>query len=306
MEQLTFKAMGSEMLAALSSRDERGTQVIRQVPRWFAAWEQVLSRFRPDSELSKLNRRAGRPLRVSRTLWRVIKAAQKSAQESDGLVVPTTLAALESAGYDQDFKALVAHGMATLAAVPTAVASTSAIVTDERRRSVRLMAGARLDLGGVAKGWAADAALRRLSVHAPALIDAGGDIAAGDPPADLPGWPVGIADPFHRSQQLTLLRVANRGVATSGRDYRRWQSGGVWQHHIIDPRTGKPAETDVLSATVIAPSTREAEAAAKTVLILGSVQGIEWLEARPSLAGLVVREAGDVVPSSRLEQFVWR
>jgi thiamine biosynthesis lipoprotein len=86
-------------------------------------------------------------------------------------------------------------------------------------------------------------------------------------------------------------------VATSGRDYRRWKQDGRWNHHIIDPRTGEPAVTDVLTATVVAPNVMEAEMAAKVVLILGSREGLEWLERRSGYAGLVVQETGAVITS---------
>src|SRR5205823_10144570 len=95
------------------------------------------------------------------------------------------------------------------------------------------------------------------------------------------------------------------GVATSGRDYRRWRKDGEWKHHIIDPRTGAPAETDVMSATVVAPTACAAEIGAKMAFLLGSHDGLEWLEERPSLAGLLVLENGQVLRSKRLEDFVW-
>jgi thiamine biosynthesis lipoprotein len=95
-------------------------------------------------------------------------------------------------------------------------------------------------------------------------------------------------------------------VATSGRDYHRWIRQGASQHHIIDPRTGLPASTDVLTATVIAPGMVEAESAAKVALILGSNAALDWLEAHPPLAGLLVLEDGSVRRSRRLTRFIWR
>ena len=96
------------------------------------------------------------------------------------------------------------------------------------------------------------------------------------------------------------------GVATSGRDRRRWQQDGVWRHHIIDPRTGMPAETDVLSATVIAPDLIWAEIAAKTAFILGSQAGLAWIEERPALAAVLVLEDGRGLFSTRMEGYLWK
>ncbi|HMK07966.1 MAG TPA: FAD:protein FMN transferase, partial [Anaerolineales bacterium] len=172
-------------------------------------------------------------------------------------------------------------------------------------QTVRLPAGTRLDLGGIGKGWAADRAVRRLSRTGAALVDAAGDIAVSGPTASGDPWPIGVADPAHAERQLAVLMIGKGGVATSGRDYRRWRQGGLWAHHIIDPRTGRPAQTDVLSATVVGPSARMAEAAAKAVLILGSREGLGWLEGRPALAGLVVLDDERVLTSRRMKPYLW-
>jgi thiamine biosynthesis lipoprotein len=95
-------------------------------------------------------------------------------------------------------------------------------------------------------------------------------------------------------------------VATSGKDYRRWKLDGVWIHHIIDPRTGQPAETDVLASTVIAPTVTEAEMAAKVVLISGSQSGLVWLEAHPQMAGLLVLDDGKLLYSQRIDKYLRR
>jgi thiamine biosynthesis lipoprotein len=159
----------------------------------------------------------------------------------------------------------------------------------------------RLDLGGTAKGWAAAAAVRRLRSAGPALVDAGGDIVVSGPMADGGPWPIAIASPFGEGDApLGVLRLSAGAVATSGRDYRRWRQGGEERHHLIDPRTGRPAETDVLAATVVAGDAVSAEAAAKTALILGSRAGMAWIEARPGLAALLALADGRVLHSRRL------
>ncbi len=176
---------------------------------------------------------------------------------------------------------------------------------DVRRHTITLPRGVRLDLAGVAKGWAAEQAVRRLAHLGPALVNASGDIAVSGPRADGSDWAVGVENPFGSADDLPLLLLSYHAVATSTRGYHRWQRETKWQHHIIDPRTGAPAETDVFSATVVAPTLTQAEAAAKVAFILGSHDGMDWIEARPHLAALLILENGMVLPSSRLEQYVW-
>ncbi len=309
MQRLDFHAMGCQMLALIDSDDADATEALTQAPVWFAEWEASLSRFRDDSELSALNRAEGHAMRVSETMWQVIQAAMHAARESDGLVTPTLLDALQAAGYDRSFdRGHLGESLDLLSgqtARSTEIGDWHAIECDAKTRTVRLPRGMHLDFGGVAKGWAADQAAQRLAAIAPTLVDAGGDISISDARANGEPWSIGVADPFKPESDLELLMVHQGGVATSGRDYRRWQRGGKWQHHIIDPRTGAPAETDVFSATVIAPTTHQAEVAAKVALILGSRTGLSWLEARSDLAGLLVLEDGRVIQTSRLASFLW-
>jgi thiamine biosynthesis lipoprotein len=296
--------MGCEMLAALDTCSPQADFFLAQVPRWFEEWEARLSRFREESELSRLNRSAGRAVQVSPVLWEVLQLALQAAQHSDGLVSPTVLDALVAAGYDRTFEAIESSS-------PVGRQHTSSpgdwrsIKWDDCVRSICLHPGVRLDLGGVAKGWAADRAARRLAEHGAALVDAGGDVAVSGPRHGGERWPIGVADPCKPERQLDLLALGGGGAATSGRDYRRWKRNGKVQHHIIDPRTGQPAETDVLSATVVGPSACEAEVAAKVALILGSGEGTAWIEERPALAGLLVLEDGSIVRSSRWHSHLW-
>ncbi len=311
MQRLTFRAMGCHMLAILDSDEPANMEQLQQVQGWFEEWEQCLSRFRENSELSRLNRRAGRQVQLSDVLWEVLQTACDAAQWSGGLVAPTMLDALEAAGYDRSFEALDPSN------APERPRQRQFGSNEWRdiewyadSHSVCLPPGLRLDLGGIAKGWAADEAARRMGKVAPTMIDAGGDIAVTGPMSDGKGWPVGVADPASPAdtcdpRPLELLMLNGGGVATSGRDYRRWQFKGKWQHHIIDPRTGLPAETDVLAATVLAPTACEAEVGAKAALILGSRDGLDWLEARQDMAGLLVLEDGRVLRSRRLKGYLW-
>ncbi len=301
----TFRAMGSQILIGLEAPDAIARPVLVALQESFATWETILSRFRPDSELSHLNHTEREWLALSPTLAEVLALAVRAAETTGGLVTPLVLEALERAGYDRDFAAVTAEegSTATLPAQP--VADWRCIGVDLARSSISRPPGMRLDLGGVAKGWAADRALGLIAHHGPALVDVGGDIAISGPRRDGTAWPIGVQDPRGGAQPLALLVIASGGVATSGRDYRRWRQGTAERHHIIDPRTGMPAETDLLSVTVVAARVADAEIAAKAALILGSDAGLAWLNARPWLAGLLVRADGAVLRTPTLEPFLW-
>lgn len=276
------------------------TQIAR-VRRDFRRWERAWSRFRPGSALCRLNRRAGHPTRLDRPTFRLVETALAAAHWTDGLVTPTILPALLAAGYDRTFADLPADSPARPA---PPLGEWSAIRLDPSNATITLPVGSPIDLGGVAKGYLADRIVRRH--HGPILIDAGGDIALSGP---LPGgapWPIGIDDPLEPDRLLALVAVAKGGVATSGRDFRRWRQGGQERHHLIDPRTGEPARTDVLTATVVASSAVVAEAAAKVVLLRGAEAGLRWIAEHPSLAALVVREDGSLVTSRRFETLLWK
>ncbi|MBU6335012.1 MAG: FAD:protein FMN transferase [Chloroflexi bacterium] len=308
MRQISFRAMGCTMLAALDAEahDVAAQAALDAVPHWFAAWEQCLSRFRPTSELSRLNHRAGTGwVALSPVLTAVLDAALRAADASDGLVVPTVLADLERAGYDRDF-ARVASANRRRPAGTRHHADWRAIRFDAARGRVALPVGMQLDLGGSAKGWAADLAARRLAEHGPALVDAGGDIALIGPRRDGSAWPIAVADPHHPEQTLEVLLLDRGAVATSGIDVRRWLQDGQRRHHIIDPRSGSPADTDLLTATVVTGDARTAEMAAKLALILGRAAAHDWLGRQPAIAALLVHQDGTHTATPSFDAYCWR
>lgn len=303
MQTISFRAMGCQMLAAIDSQRPSHLAQLEKVPSWFETWEQRLSRFRPDSELNKVNRGDGTQ-KISSLLAEVLQVEQRAHRQSGGLITPLILDALEDAGYDRNFTDLDEDRVAVVD-YPRPIKHQQ-LKLDFHRRLLNRPVNSHMDVGGIAKGWAADRAARRLGKLAPVLIDAGGDVTVSGPRTDGSPWPVGVADPFHPDQLLDTVLLSRGGVATSGRDYRRWRRNGSWQHHIIDPRTNTPAQTDVLSATVVAPSAWMAEMAAKTVLIKGSLDGLKWLEARPNFAGMVVLDDGTSLHSRRWLDHIWR
>jgi thiamine biosynthesis lipoprotein len=310
LQRLEFHAMGCEMLAVVEYEDPSTS--LTQVPRWFEEWEQVLSRFRYNSELTRLNLTHEKPVVVSETLWQVFDAARKAEKMTDGLVTPTLLDSLIEAGYDRPFDELPHQASSAPASVSTAPPSLEAIIVDDSARTLTLPLGMSLDFGGVAKGWAAHQAMQRLQAEgaalsesiSPALLDAGGDIAVSGPRVDGSPWKIGVADPFHWDQEIEVLHLNRNGVATSGKNRRRWLCNGLLQHHIIDPLTSQPAETDLLTVTVIAPDVLQAEAAAKAAFILGSRAGLEWIESHPDLAGLLILDNGEMLYSARMQEYL--
>jgi thiamine biosynthesis lipoprotein len=301
--RLEFHAMGCGMLGIVDS--DSPPPVLQNLPAQFEEWEQALSRFRSDSELCQLNMKSGTNVAVSQTLWDVFSAASDMGIRTRGLVNPLIADALMEAGYDRSFDSMQkVDSFAPLSLHDIGVPFLADIVADEHGRKICLPTGAHLDFGGVAKGWAADQATRALSVHGPALFSAGGDIAVSGLRADGEPWQIDVDDPFQPGGYIETLYLDQGGVATSGKDYRHWMRAGVPQHHIIDPRTGLPAETDVLTATVIAPTSLLAEGFAKAVLISGSEAGLAWLDGDDSLAGLLVLENGQRLYSRNLGAYL--
>ncbi|RPJ28125.1 MAG: FAD:protein FMN transferase [Chloroflexi bacterium] len=290
-------------MLALVDRDPTPASLAK-VPEWFEEWEQVLSRFRYDSELTRLNQIHERPVRVSKILWDVLQAARNAERLTDGLVTPTLLDAIIEAGYDRPFDDLPHQTQYMADPVLAAPQPLTAVTVNNSARTITLPSGVSLDFGGIAKGWAAHQAVKRLQVEGPALVNAGGDIAISGPRADGSPWPIGITNPFQRKEELEALFLNACGVATSGKDRRRWTRNGILQHHIIDPATNQPADTDLLTVTVVAPDVMEAEAAAKAAFILGSRVGLEWIEARPRLAAVFILDNGQVLHSHKMEEFL--
>ena len=302
MQQIEVRAMGVSVTALIDSWAPAARRALDAIPTWFGHWEQILSRFRPESELSRLNATPGTWHKVSTTLWDAIAAAREAALLSNNLVTPLVGAAMLVIGYDRCFEQIGQVGLS--ADIPArSIPAWHSLQCDPRRQAICVPVGTRLDLGGTAKGWAAQQACQLLSQHGPTLVSVGGDMAISGLRADGSGWPIGIADPVHPQQSVETLYLIGGGVATSGQDYRTWTQGTKRQHHIIDPRTGMPAATDLLTVTAIAPTAVEAEAIAKAVFIQGSEAGLAWLAERPQYAALLQCLDGRQLRSTTLADF---
>lgn len=290
MARVEFRAMGTavSLLLPEGARAEEGGELARMLS---AEWEAALSRFRPESELSRLNARAGEPVSVSPLLYEVLETALQAAAATDGVYDPTLLRQLVTAGYSRSFDELPSE-QASLVDWPALAPGGGwrGIWRDPARREVTLPRGVGLDFGGIAKGMAVDATLALLRERGiqPALVNAGGDLAvAGLPPGES-AWPIAVPGIGEERWSVPLARGA---MATSGIARRQWRQGGERRHHLLDPRTGAPAENGLWSVTVVAAHCAQAEVAAKAAFVLGPAEGAALLE-RIGVAGLLVAEDG--------------
>jgi FAD:protein FMN transferase len=237
------------------------------------------SRFREDSELSRLNASPGRTVRVSPLLATAIDAAQRAARLTDGAVDPTIGHAIRVAGYDDDFSRIAAQdGPINLRA--WRVPGWQAIRFDRRSRTVLLPPGVELDLGSTGKALAADLAARAALAATGAggvLVSLGGDIAtAGTPPPG--GWRIHVAEDSREAADGDgeVICLPTGGVATSSTTVRRWTRGAAVLHHIIDPQTSLPTTGPFRTVTVAASTCLDANIASTAAIVRGE-GAIDWL-----------------------------
>jgi len=254
------------------------------------------SRFRSDSELGSLNRAAGRAVSVSPLLAEAVGVALEAAAATDGLVDPTVGASLRLLGYDRTFTVVRSRDGGRLRARPVPAPGWQHVELDRERRIVRLPVGTELDLGATAKALAADRAARAAALRTGAgvLVSLGGDIAVDGPIPDG-GWPVLIADD-HRARldgPGPVVAIASGGLATSSTHVRRWRAGTTELHHIVDPRSGRPADAAWRTVSVAAASCVDANTASTAAIVLGR-SAPAWLAAR-GLSARLVEAGGGVV-----------
>jgi thiamine biosynthesis lipoprotein len=284
-----FRAMNTEVtVLAPYVHPLHESELAQRVERVFAQAERTFSRFRTDSELTQLNSGDG-PMRVSPTLFDALQRARMYWQMSEGWFDPTIASALIAAGYDRSF----APGALDRAEVTPPVSSAACfgdVVLHSASRTVTLPAVCRLDCGGFIKGWAVDQAVQLLpSVSA---VDAGGDAMLRGPGPDGLGWLVEVEDPFAPGHVLATLSVQDRAVATSGSNRHRWRVGARDAHHLIDPHTRRPGETDLAQVTVFASSAELADVLAKTAFLRGFHDGSRFLERFGQVSGVFVLNDG--------------
>lgn len=287
-------------VACEPEREQQAAQAIESCLDWLRVVERRLTRFQPTSELCRLNAAAGTWRGVSRTLFMAVEQSVVAAHATDGLFDPTLLPVLERLGYDRDFREIVEDEAGP--EQPTSPAHEEAgawraIQLDRERLRVRLPAGARLDVGGIAKGWAADVGLERcFSAFPNVLINVGGDMGVRGHGPDGRAWAIGIHNPREHllgaEPHIAVISMASGGIAGSGALDTHWRRGGERLHHLLDPRTLRPArlwqdesddgpdaESLIATATAFAPTGAHAEVATKVALLRGFPEALRRVEA---------------------------
>jgi thiamine biosynthesis lipoprotein len=251
-----FRAMGTE-IELLVQADEASV-ALAAAEEEFDRLEALLSRFRGDSELSRLN--ATGILESGPDLVRVVELALAAYERTGGRFDIRVHDALVAAGYDRSFELVPPDAEGRTGSgrpVDPPVQRPSGV--DVQDGLIRLDDGIRLDLGGIGKGYACERAAEILSTAGPCLVNAGGDIATRGS-----AWTVAVET---SGDPLILELSGSCGLATSGRDLRRWRRRGRELHHLIDPATGLPSDSDLLRVTVVAHDAVDAEVTAKALFL---------------------------------------
>lgn len=298
--QLVFACMGTDVrLFAAGGVPGAAAHALQAAYVELHDFDRRLSRFRDDSELCRLNSDPRASVPVSHLMLKLVESSLAAATQTGGIVDPTLLGELEAAGYDHSLASECPASLrsALMIAPPRRPAQPRPdgawrdVVVDRRHRVIRRPAGVRFDSGGTGKGLAADLAAAKLRRFDRFVVDCGGDIRVGPVSTGEQPYEIAVEHPLTR-EHSHMIRIREGAVATSGLPNRLWElPGGKYAHHIIDPSTGRPAWTGVISATAVAPTAQAAETLAKAALLSGPA-GARSLLARHG--GLFVRDDGAV------------
>jgi len=275
----------------------RAVERVRQLER---RW----SRFRPGSELNRLNAASGAPTVVSTDTARLVARMVDAWEATAGRFDPTLLDALEQSGYTQSWT----DGLGLVASDGQRTPGRRCIgfTADPETGLVVLPAGVRVEPGGIGKGLAADLVTSELldAGAAGALVNLGGDVRVrGDDGTDGGGWVIGIEDPHEDTRDVAVVTIADGAVCTSSRLFRRWRTPAGEAHHLLGPSTGQPLGGDVDAVTIVAGEAWWAEALTKAVFVAGAGAAAEVVESG-GVCGLLVFSDGAVMrtgPWSEIE-----
>jgi len=290
----SMRAIGTTAVVAVT-RADAADAAAELLATDLADIDAAASRFRPDSEIRRLERHAGTEVPVSRLLYEALEVALVVAERTSGTVDPTVGEAMVGLGYDRDFERL-AGGVAAAASTPRPAPGWWCVELDPFDRTVRVPRAVHLDLGATAKALVADRSARRIAAElgGGVLVNLGGDVSVAGPPPEG-GWAVGIAPDCRTATAEVdqVVAIIEGGLASSGTSARSWRQGDRLVHHIVDPVTGEPAPPVWSLVSVAAPSCVEANAASTAAVVWGhdAPGNLAYLD----VAARLVRADGKVV-----------
>ncbi|HVA52836.1 MAG TPA: FAD:protein FMN transferase [Acidimicrobiales bacterium] len=257
---------------------------------WLNEFDHACNRFKEDSEISRVNARAGETVAIGATLELALSAALVAREATQGLCDPSVLPALLALGYDVDYDELKGRDDISLAD-PVKGTGASAFDLDRREHTVTLASGCQLDLGASAKALVADLVANDVMATGGVVVEVGGDVAVrGRGPQGL--WAIGLSDSLERNGREPRVAIGDGGIATSSTSTRTWRASGQLVNHIVDPRTGSFAAGPYATATVSASSCVLANAFATASLLWG--EDAAYHVAQAGWSGRFVRHDGDV------------
>jgi thiamine biosynthesis lipoprotein len=302
LHDLSFDAMGCEVRVLVGEPlpgSPPAGHAAEQGRLFVEAFEAALSRFRPDSELTALNRDPRPEVPASPLLRRAVEAGLWTAQRTGGLVDPTLLDAIIAAGYTESRAGVTPVPLADAlalapkrrAARPRPEAEWRLIEVDDEAGTIRRPPGVGFDTGGSGKGLAADLLAERLRGYTRYVVDCGGDVRVGGFALQLDPFPIHARHPID-DEAAAIFYVSTGGIASSGIDTRAWRrEDGSFAHHLLDPSTGEPAWTGLVGVTALGATALEAETLSKAALLSGPEEGRELLSDR---GGMLVHENGRI------------
>ncbi len=310
-EERIIKVMGTTAhVIVVDGAPGLADRAVERLEELEARW----SRFRADSEISRLNDRPGVPVLVSPWTYQLIERALEGWRLTAGRYDPTLLGELRAAGYDRSFELLAAgdapRGPAssvTHAHAPSVRKGSGAeqIVLDPIVGTVTVGPDVEIDPGGIGKGFAADLVVELILAAGArgALVNVGGDLRADGAAPEGSGWVVAIADPTDEDRVVGTLALESGAVASTWRTKRAWTApDGTPRHHLIDPATGLPAASGLAAVTVVTARGWQAEVLAKAAFLAGPVEGAALLAANGA-SGLLVSDDGTVHEAGAWAQY---
>jgi FAD:protein FMN transferase len=274
-----FQAMGTDVSVEIildnEASVEKAKDAIEKIKNIFAKNEKIFSRFKADSELSRINDNLGKEIKVSLEMSAVLELCLKFHEISEGYFDPRIIENLERIGYDKDFKSNNLNSQEEME-IKTEVAEGELardLTLDLNKKTI--IARKRIDTTGIAKGYTVDEAAKFLKGrgYESFIIDAGGDMFAQGFNSDGEDWKIGIEG---LEDDKIMIRLHNQGIATSGISRKKWEIGGRKFHHLVNPMNPAEFSWDLKTVTVIKEKTVEADGRAKVLFLMGREKGLDF------------------------------